>query len=366
MSLIRKHIASICCMAFLIVLMVICTQNAFAADGYYDAVHASALKVNTKETVKFKWDTEAEYFPYVYKKFTPSETGIYDFFMYNQYGTPNADDIFVDFYPTPDDAYLSQNDIISENSEYLVSDAAKFKSIKLQGGKTYYLCLCNYSTNSSYATYPIKIAKHVHVWTLDRYEKATFGLFSDGGSYWICDRCGEEKSEEYPSININDVAISPLTYTGKPQTPTIILKDWEGKVIPAVNYTVTYSNNVNVGTATATIKCRGNYTGTESVEFTINPKPTNLTRVKASRRGFTAKWRRQTPQVNGYELEYSTDKNFRRGVRTAFAKKSKTTSKRVKRLKSRRRYYVRVRTYKVVDGDTYFSSWSNIKAVKVR
>jgi len=47
-------------------------------------------------------------------------------------------------------------------------------------------------------------------------------------------------------------------------------------------------------------------------------------------------------------------------------KKNKTTSSTVKKLKAKKKYYVRIRTYKKVNGKTYYSGWSKVKNVKTK
>lgn len=66
--------------------------------------------------------------------------------------------------------------------------------------------------------------------------------------------------------------ISAITYNGLAQTPAVIVKDGSTTLTEGTDYTVAYSNNVNAGTATVTITGSGNYTGTKTANFTINPK----------------------------------------------------------------------------------------------
>ena len=75
------------------------------------------------------------------------------------------------------------------------------------------------------------------------------------------------------------VSLSAATYTydGKAKTPKVTVKDSAGKVISATNYTVSYSNNKNAGTATAKVVMKGNYTGTLTKTFTINKAANRIT-----------------------------------------------------------------------------------------
>ena len=73
--------------------------------------------------------------------------------------------------------------------------------------------------------------------------------------------------------------------------------------------------------------------------------------------------------VDGYQVQYSTDKKFKKNTKTVTIKKNKTSTT-VKKLKANKKYYVRVRTYKnvKVNGKTkkVYSSWSKVKSVKTK
>ena len=78
------------------------------------------------------------------------------------------------------------------------------------------------------------------------------------------------KSLEDSDISIGD--ISAVTYTGSAQTPTVTVKHGSRTLIQGTDYTLSYSDNTNAGTATVTITGNGNYSGKTSKTFTINPK----------------------------------------------------------------------------------------------
>ena len=96
----------------------------------------------------------------------------------------------------------------------------------------------------------------------------------------------------------------------------------------------------------------------------IVPMGTTLSSVTKGKQKFTAKWKKQTTEVTGYQIQYSTSKTFASGNKTVTVSSSKTTSKTVKKLKSKKTYYVRIRTYKTVDGIKCYSGWSSKKSVK--
>ncbi len=158
---------------------------------------------------------------------------------------------------------------------------------------------------------------------------------------------------------------SKYTYSNSEKKPKVTVKDSNGKTVSASNYTVKYSNNKKVGTAKAIITFKGNYSGSVTKTFKINPKGTKLTKLTANKKGFTAKWSKQSVQTSGYQIRYSTDKNFKK-YNTKTVSSSKTTSKKVSGLKANKKYFVEVRTYKTVNGTKYYSDWSAYKTVKTK
>lgn len=160
---------------------------------------------------------------------------------------------------------------------------------------------------------------------------------------------------------------SELTYNGKTQRPSVTVKGSDGKVIGASNYALAYSSGCKkIGHYKVTVTFKGNYSGTVVKTFTINPKGTKLSKVKAAKKKATVKWRKQTKNTKGYQIQYSMDKSFKSGVKTKSVSGSKKTSVTLKNLKSRKTYYVRVRTYQNASGGKCYSSWSGIKKVKVK
>ncbi|MBO5302700.1 MAG: leucine-rich repeat domain-containing protein [Lachnospiraceae bacterium] len=162
---------------------------------------------------------------------------------------------------------------------------------------------------------------------------------------------------------------SETVYTGKTQAPVITVTDANGQPVDAVNYTAIYTNNKNVGQATVTVTGKNNYTGTLIATFKILPKSTKISKLAAKKKSFTVKWKKQTKQTTGYEIQYSTSKKFK-GAKKVTVKKAKTTSTTIKKLKAKKKYYVRIRTYKIVKingkSTKMYSSWSNAKAIKVK
>ena len=90
-------------------------------------------------------------------------------------------------------------------------------------------------------------------------------------------------------------------------------------------------------------------------------------KAKAAKKAFTLTWTKQSDaKVNGYEIEYTTDKNFEKSVKTTKVKGNDVTSKKIKKLKSKKTYYVRIRSYTKIDGVIVYSDWSDTVKVKTK
>jgi len=99
--------------------------------------------------------------------------------------------------------------------------------------------------------------------------------------------------------------------------------------------------------------------------FATNIPSTTITSVKAKSEAFTIKWKKKT-NIAGYQIQYSTNSKFKKGNKTIKIKKAKTVSKKITGLKPSKKYYVRIRTYKIVNKKTYYSSWSKKKNVTTK
>ena len=88
-----------------------------------------------------------------------------------------------------------------------------------------------------------------------------------------------------------------------------------------------------------------------------------LKTVKAGKKKLTATWGKVSGATK-YQLRYSAKKNMKGAKILNVSKKS--AKKAVGKLKSAKRYYVQLRTFKKIGGLTYYSAWSNKKGVKVK
>ena len=95
------------------------------------------------------------------------------------------------------------------------------------------------------------------------------------------------------------------------------------------------------------------------------PNKTSVKKSKAKKGSVELTWSK-TKGVKGYEIQLATDKKFKKNKKTVTVKKQKTTKTTVKKLKAKKKYYVRIRTYKIVNGKKVYSSWSKVKSVKTK
>ena len=247
------------------------------------------------------------------------------------------------------------------------------------------------------------------------------------------------------SINLSKANITldknSYTYDGTAKTPTVTVA-LDGKTLVLnTDYTVSYSNNIKVGTAAVTVTGKGKYTGSKTINFTIteaagqNPavsitckktvykvaygvKPFKINAVSEGRMTFisskpkiaavdkntgevtikntgvavitvqagnvskqvtvkvspkkqsvksakpgkgrklTVKWAKDK-KASGYQVQVSTDKKFKKNLK---AKKISKTSYTFTKLKTGKKYYVRVRSYKKSGKETLYGSWSKVKS----
>ena len=202
-----------------------------------------------------------------------------------------------------------------------------------------------------------------------KYETVTKMATTTANGYTVkrCSVCKKETGKT-TIYKANKVTLSKTTYTynGKAQKPTVTVKDAKGNKIASSNYTVTYaSGRKNVGTYKVTIKFKGKYSGTKTLTFKINPVKTTVSKLTAAKKSLKVTITKKTTQVTGYEVQYATNKNFtsaKTKTLTSYKKNTLTLSG----LTAKKTYYVRVRTYKTVNGKKVYSAWSAVKSMKTK
>ena len=264
-------------------------------------------------------------------------------------------------YAETDEDYEYSDDLDCEHN-YDNGKVTKKATCKATGVKTYTCTICGETKTETIA----KTTSHTYKTTTT---KAT--TKKSGSKVTKCSVCGKQKSKStiyYPKTIT--LSTTSYTYNGKAKKPSVTVKNSKGNKISSSNYTVTYpKGRKNVGKYTVTIKFKGNYSGTVKKTFTIKPKATSVSKLTAKSNGFTVKWKKQKTQTTGYQIQYSVFSNFK-NAKTVTVSKNSTTSKTVSKLSIKKKYYVRVRTYKTVKvngkSTKIYSSWSKSKSVTTK
>lgn len=173
-----------------------------------------------------------------------------------------------------------------------------------------------------------------------------------------------------PSVTLSATG---CTWNGKAQKPSVTKVRAGDKQLTASDYTVSYvtAGSKNIGRYAVKVELQGNYRGTGTAYYTINPKGTSLKKVTAKKKALTVKWAKQSAKmpsarIGGYQVQVALDSKFTKGKKTVTVKGYSKTSKKVTKLKKKTRYYVHVRTYMKVGGKTYYSAWSKAKVKKTK
>lgn len=179
-------------------------------------------------------------------------------------------------------------------------------------------------------------------------------------------KCGATKISTIRKIASVKLSATSFVYNGKAKSPTVTVKNSAGKTISSAYYTVTKSSGrTNVGKYSYKITFKNRYSGSKTLYFTVKPQSTSITSLTKGSKRFTVKWSKKTNQVTGYQIQYSTGSKFTNPT-TKTVTSNKTTSKTITGLKSNKKYYVRVRTYKTVNSTKYYSAWSSYKYVTTK
>ncbi len=158
--------------------------------------------------------------------------------------------------------------------------------------------------------------------------------------------------------------ISTKAFTGKNITQSITVK-YNGKTLKnGTDYTVSYSSNKNIGTATVKITGKGSYTGTITKTFKINPAKQEIQKLTAKSKAFFVDWA-QKGSASGYEIQYATNSKFTSAKKVTITN-NKTDKTTVSKLSGKKKYYVRVRSYTTVKGTKYYGAWSSVKNVTTK
>ena len=94
------------------------------------------------------------------------------------------------------------------------------------------------------------------------------------------------------------------------------------------------------------------------------PVKTKVQKISAGKKSITAQWKK-VAGVSAYQVQIATNKKFSKNKKT-FKVSKKSTKVKIKKLKAKKVYYVRVRSYKKVNGKKVYSKWSTVRKVKTK
>ncbi len=155
---------------------------------------------------------------------------------------------------------------------------------------------------------------------------------------------------------------SSVSFTGSNITPSITVKVAGRTLTNGTDYTVSYSNNKNVGTSNVYVYGKGNYSGSLSAKFDIVPAKQQIQKLETKYKGFYIDWA-QKGSATGYDVEYSVNANMS-GAVSKHLTANKPDTLTVSGLAGDKTYYVRVRSYTNVNGKVYYGAWSDVKSIK--
>lgn len=272
---------------------------------------------------------------------------------------------------------VKERDDNEEHTHNLTLVAAKAATCTEGGKEAYYKCEgCGKFYEDVLGTKEItdlaswgNIAKIAHT-TKQTVTKAT--PTANGKIVNYCSVCKKTLSTTViPKASSIKLKATSLTYNGKVRTPKVIVKDRTGKtLVKNTDYTVSYAKGRKyVGKYAVKITFKGKYSGTKTLYFTIKPKATSISSLTAGSKKFTVKWKKQATQTTGYQVQYSASSKFSK-AKTVTVGKNTTVSKKISKLSGKKKYYVRVRTYKTVkiNGKSIriYSGWSKAKTVTTK
>ena len=223
----------------------------------------------------------------------------------------------------------------------------------------------------------VLIEKHIHDWSEWTVETEPTCV-DEGKKTRVCNTCTKQE----------EAVISPTgkhTYSKQVVLPTYdepgytiytcevcnysYKDDYTAKLErPAEKPTVKPTEKPTAAPTTSTITPNPSPTpnsATTAPTIVAKPKSAKFKKVKAAKKAVSVEWKK-VGGVKGYQIQVATDKKFKKNKKTVTIKKQKTTKTTVKKLKAKKKYYVRIRTYKIVNGKKVYSSWSKVKSVKTK
>ncbi len=177
----------------------------------------------------------------------------------------------------------------------------------------------------------------------------------NGYNSYVCQICGAQYNEIIPAYGHNvviDYEVAPTVVSSG------LTRGSHCSICGAVITPQTVIPQISAPTQPTT-------TPTAPAQAVKKPKSASIKKVKSAKKAISVEWKKVSG-VKGYQVQVATDKKFKKNKKTVTVKKQKTTKTTVKKLKAKKKYYVRIRTYIIVNGKKVYSSWSKVKNVKTK
>ena len=241
--------------------------------------------------------------------------------------------------------------------------------VKLFENQEYILTISSNENDEYFLAYVESLDNIEHSHDYVETERVEATTSSEGHIKYICSICGDTKVTTIPKLQpapaqpTQPPATQPTQApTQQPapvptQAPTQAPTNAPAPVAPAPAEPTTVAN-----TAAPTTATQVEQTTTKAV---AKPKAAKFKKVKGSKKAIALTWAK-VKGVKGYQIQIATDKKFKKNKKTVTIKKQKTTKTTVKKLKAKKKYFVRIRTYKTVNGKKVYSPWSKAKTVKTK
>lgn len=350
MKILKKMLSVLMIMTIIVTTMCVGTVTASADSEYGLKIYSDSsyyyIKVSNIEKAEYDAafkNSSLKMLPYLYIGFSID----YDIYMF---GNMQADTVSVSLFRAND------TDIdIGVKGYYKYESASKtydfyFRMPKTNSNAKKYMQIIGNKNNVSYAV--------VMFGLFDANNEALYNAYKGKGNPEIVipeisnmSTSSSAKTKKISSLEFDDV--SDYTYTGKARKPAVKIYDGDYKLVKGTDYTLSYKNNKEIGTASVTIKGKGKYTGSKTIKFDIVPKKPTV-KVSEKNGKITIKW----DEIDGaekYQIYYSADGGkYKKLVTTSKTSYSTTKLDPDDELKFR----VRARTE--ADDEYYYSSFSKV------
>ncbi len=244
------------------------------------------------------------------------------------------------------------------------ADKASYVPDTSSEGTVYYYCaVTNTNTSVSGTKTAVTNSKVVSIKT----EKA--GGTGDSGSTDSTNNAGKADNKITGISSTIKKAYGSKAFTIKAAAQGKISYRSSNTKVVKVNASTGKVTVTGCGMAVITVTAAGTdkyKSASAEISITVTPKKQTISSLKSKKKkALTVKWKKDT-KASGYQIQYSTDKKFKKFVKNVWVKKSKTTSVTLKKLKAGKKYFVKVRAYKTSGKTNIYGSWSSAKNLKVK